>query len=171
MELRIRPATLPEIDRLEGDTLALDLFVEERPPRGLAGLVDWRLNGLLSDWLAGGEFDPAGETPLLFGGSTRIGVQRLCLLPLGRRSGLSAPMLPRMCDTFADVLARSGAQRIASAVPGVLASRATGEQAVEAWLAALGVHLPKVELTLLLPEPQVAVAARLGRSSGWYLRD
>lgn len=171
MELTLRPATLPEIDRLDGDTLALDLLVEERPPRGLAGLVDWRLNGLVSRWLTEGDFDPAGEDPLLFGGSPRLGTQRLFLLPLGQRSDLLTRRLPRICDNFADLLARSGARRIASAVPGAQIDGVADEQAVETWLAALSVHLPKVELTLLLPERLTALAARLARSSGWYVQD
>ena len=38
--------TSPEA--LSHDTLILGFFSDERPPKGYCGLVDWRLNGMIS---------------------------------------------------------------------------------------------------------------------------
>jgi len=171
VELRVRAASLDELDRLAGETLAVGLFAEDRPPRGLAGLVDWRLNGLLSDWLVDGRFTPGGDAPLLFAGSPRLGIGRLLVVPLGRRADCGPSQVPRICERFADLLARAGTARIAAEVPAVAAPEVTAEDAVEAWLAALAVHLPRVELTLLVRSPLDGVAVRLARASGWFIRE
>lgn len=39
-------------DALNHDTLILGFFSDERPPRGYCGLVDWRLNGIISTEIA-----------------------------------------------------------------------------------------------------------------------
>ena len=47
-------ASLLALDEHPADVLVLTAFADERPLPGLAGLVDWRLNGRLSDWMLGG---------------------------------------------------------------------------------------------------------------------
>lgn len=45
--MQITISTSP-IDKIASRNLALGLFSDERPPRGAGGLIDWRLNGLIS---------------------------------------------------------------------------------------------------------------------------
>lgn len=42
------PVRLRDLDAAVGDMVVVTLFDEDRPPRGLAGLLDWRMDGLLS---------------------------------------------------------------------------------------------------------------------------
>jgi hypothetical protein len=42
------PARMKDLESVSAEVLAFPLFEDERPPRGLAGLVDWRMDGLLS---------------------------------------------------------------------------------------------------------------------------
>lgn len=48
MELRFVSPELGELDRVGTEVLVAGLFSDERPPRGVAGLIDWRLAGRLS---------------------------------------------------------------------------------------------------------------------------
>jgi len=59
-------ADIRGLARLKVDGLALFLWSEQRPPTGTAGLVDWRLGGLLSQHLLSGWLRGAlGETTLV----------------------------------------------------------------------------------------------------------
>lgn len=48
MELRFVGPELAELDRVGAEVLVAALFRDERPPRGVAGLYDWRSAGRLS---------------------------------------------------------------------------------------------------------------------------
>lgn len=54
MELRFVAPDLAELDRVGMEVLAAALFSDERPPRGVAGLYDWRSAGKLSRLMHGG---------------------------------------------------------------------------------------------------------------------
>lgn len=48
MELRFVTPELRRLDEVPSEVLACGLFADERPHHGTAGLVDWRLSGLVS---------------------------------------------------------------------------------------------------------------------------
>lgn len=48
MELRFVTPELRRFDELQSEVLACGVFLDERPHHGTAGLVDWRLSGLVS---------------------------------------------------------------------------------------------------------------------------
>ena len=52
MKIKISTASPDALDR---ETLILGFFSDERPPRGYCGLVDWRLNGMISAEIAAGQ--------------------------------------------------------------------------------------------------------------------
>jgi hypothetical protein len=54
MELRFVAPDLRKLDDAGSEVLACGLFADERPPRGLAGLIDWRLAGQLSSLMMDG---------------------------------------------------------------------------------------------------------------------
>jgi hypothetical protein len=70
-------------DALNRDTLILGFFSDERPPRGYCGLVDWRLNGMISTAIARGRVSGDFLEKLLYAFPERIRVSRLLLLGLG----------------------------------------------------------------------------------------
>lgn len=59
----------PELARWDAaaaDGLVAWVFSDERPPRGAAGLLDWRLCGRVSRWILGGRLSAAPGEALLF---------------------------------------------------------------------------------------------------------
>ena len=76
-------------DALNRDTLILGFFSDERPPRGYCGLVDWRLNGMISTEIARGRVSGDFLEKLLYAFPKRIRISRLLLLGLGEISELT----------------------------------------------------------------------------------
>jgi len=76
-------------DTLNRDTLILGFFSDERPPRGYCGLVDWRLNGMISTEIAQGRVSGEYMEKLLYAFPKRIKTSRILLFGLGTRSELT----------------------------------------------------------------------------------
>ena len=54
MEVAFVAPELRRLDELTGEVLCCALFEDERPPLGVASLVDWRLGGALARQLVRG---------------------------------------------------------------------------------------------------------------------
>ena len=69
--------------------LALGIFEDEKPPRGICGFIDWRLNGMISREIKNkricGEFEEKIIIPFL----PRIGSEMLLLFGLGKVSDIN----------------------------------------------------------------------------------
>lgn len=122
MKIAFVPPDLRRLDQLRCDVLALSFFQGERPLRGAAGLVDWRLCGKLSRLLAGGRLSgTAGEVTLL-PPRPRLPFDKLLLLGLGARPDFDeAAYAEALRRTFAS-LSSMRTHSVAIALPG----RATG---------------------------------------------
>lgn len=93
MEVRFVPLELPRIDTLRLEAVFLPFFEDERPLRGAAGLLDWRLCGSLSRLLLDGRVDGArGEITLVLG-RARLPFDKVILVgegPMGTFDALAA---------------------------------------------------------------------------------
>src|SRR5215467_11849538 len=89
MALSVLPLELSRWDEVKRDCLVLPVFRDDRPLRGAAGLVDWRLCGRLSRLLKTNRAsaDP-GETILLPPGR-RLKFSRIMWFGLGDAKGYS----------------------------------------------------------------------------------
>ncbi len=88
MIVEVHELSLPGLDALAADGLALFIDQRERPLVGLAGLCDWRLCGHLSRVIATGFFGGNGGETLLMPTDGRLPVARLLAFGLGE-SGAS----------------------------------------------------------------------------------
>ena len=79
------PVSLRELDECRADMLALTLFNDVRPLRGLLGLVDWRMRGALSRWVQSGFVSGDWGERVLVPSQGRLVFPRLLLLGLGSR--------------------------------------------------------------------------------------
>jgi hypothetical protein len=86
MQIKI---TTESPDTLNREGLALGLFMDERPPRGACGLVDWRLNGLISREIAQGHISASFMEKTLIASPSRIPVSKILLLGLGTLSEIT----------------------------------------------------------------------------------
>ena len=75
------PATLEGLRQAPCDPLILAVRDDGRPLKGLTGLVDWRIGGLISDLVKEGAF--SHDHPVLRPSPTFLGCGRLLLWRLG----------------------------------------------------------------------------------------
>jgi hypothetical protein len=127
----------PELRRLESASVELSacsIWSDERPVRGFAGLVDWRLGGRISALLKSGFLrGDLGET-LIVPGKPHVPFEKVLVVGLGRRSD------------FNESVFRTGVLHIASALEGLRIRRAV----VELPGRANGAIEPEAAITLAL---------------------
>ncbi|MDP6943515.1 MAG: M17 family peptidase N-terminal domain-containing protein [Myxococcota bacterium] len=66
--------------------LVLTAFSDERPLSGLSGLVDWRLGGVLSDWLINGFATGRANERVLYPSQGRLSQRFVLWIGLGPRA-------------------------------------------------------------------------------------
>jgi hypothetical protein len=115
MELRFVPPELRRLDETSVELCACTIWSDERPVRGFAGLLDWRLGGRLSALLkAGFVRGELGET-LLVPGKPHLPFEKVLVVGLGARSA------------FGDGAFRETVVRVARALEGLRVRRAVVE--------------------------------------------
>jgi hypothetical protein len=157
------------VERSRAEVAAIPLFSGERPLRGAAGRLDWRLCGRLSDLVVGGRLaGERGEAALIasFGG---LRARLLLVLGAGERAAFDA----RSIEVFAaEAVARGIALRAGSlALPGAdaLADVTGHDQRLAALLSgaaravAAAPRPVSVEVRLLVPEEEETRAAEMLR--------
>jgi hypothetical protein len=115
--MKIKISTPASPDALDHETLILGFFSDERPPRGYCGLVDWRLNGMISSEIAGGRISGSFLEKLACAFPKRIHVSRLLLFGLGALSELTYDRLYNAGYEMAVTVNGLGATDIAFPIP------------------------------------------------------
>jgi hypothetical protein len=158
IELDTEPA-----ERARADLLVAPFFAGDRPLRGAASRIDWRLCGHLSAMLARGAFEGAPEDVVLVPTGSRLRAPRTLLLGLGPRESFA----PRALRASARVaVARAAALRsgiVALALPSEADSGLPAERAAAAALIGAGEALQERPFPLrlrLVLEPAAASRAR-----------
>jgi hypothetical protein len=134
MEIHFLPPELRRLDEASVELCACTLWSDERPLRGLAGLLDWRLGGRLSALLKSGFVTGDAGEALLVPGKPHVPFEKVLVLGLGARSG------------FGDGVFRSTVLHLARALEGLRVRRAV----VELPGRAAGLIDPEHAISLLL---------------------
>jgi hypothetical protein len=144
VDLKFTSPDLRRLDLFVGEVLVLPVLEGERPPRGLAGLVDYRLAGALSRALSDGSFSGALGQLHELSPRPRLAFDRALLLGSGKAEEFNPPVLAGLLDLLTDHLRARGTRRVVLELPG----RARG-----------------------LIEPELAVDLLLDRTEGEALFD
>lgn len=170
MKVRLAQPRLEALDELDvgvpGDRphgvscLVLTCFADDRPLRGLTGLVDWRLNGQLSRLLQRGFIDGHYQEVMLTPIAGRLPFDRLLLVGMGRRAEFHAQRFEDTCRFCFRTLVSLHVLRFAMALPGRVGLDVGLRQALAGWRRALAEsfapeYLAGLEVTILeTPEVQ-----------------
>ncbi len=87
MDLRFLPPELRRLDEASVELCACTIWSDERPLRGFAGLVDWRLGGRLSALAKSGFVTGEKGEAVLLQGKPHVPFEKVLVLGLGARSG------------------------------------------------------------------------------------
>jgi len=107
------------IDVLNYDVLTLGFFSDERPPRGYCGLVDWCLNGMISNLIAKGNIEGAFMEKVLISPNLRIPSSKILLIGLGDMAHLTYEKLYTAGHTISKTLSEIKCDDFAFEIPGI----------------------------------------------------
>jgi len=86
--------------------LALGVFADEKPPRGICGFIDWRLNGMISREIKQGRIGGEFEEKIIIPFPRRVGSEILLLFGLGSSSDLNYDKIYNAAYLVAKVIDR-----------------------------------------------------------------
>jgi leucyl aminopeptidase len=133
-QIAFLPVDLGRWDRcLGGDALVVPLWTDVRPLRGAAGLLDWRLNGRLSQLLREGRVEGATGEKLLFV-TSRVPWRRVLTVGVGATTSFSEDAFRASLGAVLDAFRGLGIQSVGLAPPGRDMDRITPERALRVLL-------------------------------------
>ena len=119
LEITTHELGFDPLDSLPGlDSLCVFVGEDERPLRGAAGFLDWRMSGSFSRVLVSGFFVGTPGDTLLIPTNGQIAIPRVFAIGLGRAQGLTEEALAAALRTAAQVLGKARAQAVALELPG-----------------------------------------------------
>ncbi len=157
MNIQFAEPTLESLDALQAECLLLTSFIDDRPLRGLAGHVDWRLCGRLSGYMQADFVDlELGRALLLPLPGVRLPQRLLMLVGMGRRAEFDGTRFDAVCAATFRHLAGLRQRSVAMALPGRIGLDVALRAAIQGLGQAMARHLPPedilaLELTLLEP--------------------
>ncbi len=114
-ELHFVEPDLRALDATSAEVIACAIWSDERPMRGLAGLLDWRLAGKLSALAKSGFIVGEADEVVLVPGRPQLPFEKVLVLGLGARS------------SFGDGVVRRTLARLVSSLEGLKVKRALVE--------------------------------------------
>ena len=131
MALTVLPLDLARWDETARDCLVLPVFRDDRPLRGAAGLVDWRLCGRLSRLIkATRATADRGETMMMPPGR-RLKFKRVLWFGLGDAKGYTEDRFRKDLAWIAEVVAKAGVADWTLQMPGRASGLIGARRAIE----------------------------------------
>lgn len=138
MEIRFLPPELRRLDEANVELCACTIWSDERPLRGLAGLLDWRLGGRLSALVKSGFVTGEAGEALLVPGKPHVPFEKVLVLGLGARSGFGDGAFRRAVLHAARALEGLRVRRAVVELPGRGGDVIDPEQAITLMLECVG---------------------------------
>lgn len=109
--------TLSSAD-IDADIIALTFFEDERPLRGHAGKLDWRMNGAISRLILDGTATGKEGETIVISTDNRIRSPWLLLFGLGESRFFEPGKFQRFLESFIKTFSKLNLSRIAVTIPG-----------------------------------------------------
>jgi hypothetical protein len=109
------------LDGIEAELVVAGFFVQDRPLRGGAGRVDWRLCGMISELLASGKVSAERGSAMLIAAPGAFKAPRILLLGMGDRADFALTAAQDVMRKAMERCIALGVRRIAFAPLGIAA--------------------------------------------------
>ena len=100
-------------DRMEGEVAAVFFFEDDRPLHGSASLLDWRLNGKLTELLLSGNVSGRLGEAVIVKNNGKLDAEWALFLGGGKRSRLSKAVWERLLKKGIKLCQKAGFERVA----------------------------------------------------------
>jgi len=111
----VRVLDLPA-DKMDGEVIVAFIFTDQKPVRGAAALLDWRLNGILTRNLLEGTLDGVIGQRLVVMGGHRVNADWVMFFGCGTAQSLDAIQLENLLGQILVLLQQAGFRRVALAI-------------------------------------------------------
>jgi hypothetical protein len=138
MEMRFVPRDTRRMEDAAAEVCACTIWSDERPVRGFAGQLDWRMGGRLSAMLKSGFMRGERGELLLVPGRPHVPFEKVVVLGLGPRTGFGDGAFRDALAHIARTLEGMRVRRAVVELPGRGADAIDPEHAMELALEAAG---------------------------------
>lgn len=152
MDIRFLSPDIRRLDDANVELCACGIWSDERPVRGFAGLLDWRLGGRLSALLAAGFATGAAGEALLVPGKPHLPYEKVLVVGLGARGGFGEDAFRHAVTRIATALEGMHVRRAVVELPGRSGGAIDPEQAISLTLECLGAS-PEHDAWWLVEDP------------------
>lgn len=118
MDLRVMPPELQRLDETRVELCACAIWSDQRPARGLAALLDWRMGGALSALMKSGVLRGDLGEALLSPGKPVLAFEKVLVLGLGPRAAFGEDVFRNVLDRLATALEGLRVRRAIVELPG-----------------------------------------------------
>jgi hypothetical protein len=158
VELKFLPPQLRKLDLAGTEVLIAAICSDERPPHGVAGLVDWRLAGRLSALLKQGFATGEVGEVLLIPGKPKLPFDKIVLFGIGRGADFNEQVFRAVVERILKTLEGLRARTAVVQLPGRHIDAIAPERAADVLLERAGGNPQHDVWTLLEPnEAQRAI--------------
>jgi hypothetical protein len=106
-----------DIDKVDTEAIVLLFFNDEKPLKGAAGLIDWRMNGTISDLIFKDKINGREGESILIVPKKRIRGKKILMIGLGDSSTFSGNSLEKTAGNAISQLAKIGVKKFHLAIP------------------------------------------------------
>lgn len=159
MELRFIPPDLRQLDLMVSEVLAVPLAVDERPPQGTAGLVDYRLAGKLSKVIISGALTGGLGEKVLIPGRPKLTFDKVLVYGCGELDAFNPQVFHRLIELLLSTLQDMDVRRAVVELPGRATGRVSPEEAVQIVLEK-ATKYPSLDTWTLVDTPEAQRAAK-----------
>lgn len=131
LDLRFVASDLRRLDEISAEVVACGVFRDERPFRGMAGLLDWRLAGRLSRLARQGFLVGEVGELLAVPVRSRLSFDKLLIFGLGPRDAFGDRSYQQVLDRAVDALRGLHVKRAVLELPGRGTEAISAEHAAE----------------------------------------
>lgn len=138
MEFHFVTPHLRQLDNIGAELIACCVWEDERPLRGLAGLLDWRLCGRLSRLAKGGFLRGESGEVVFLPGRPRLAFEKVLVFGLGPTTAFTDGVFKEQIKGLLRALEGLNVRRAVVELPGRAASLVEPERAAEVVLECAG---------------------------------
>jgi hypothetical protein len=142
-------ADLPALDSVCDDAMVALIYADEKPPRGLAGLIDWRTDAAISRMAAGGRINGEYGECVLFSTNNRTACGFILFFGLGRKRELTLERLRNAAAIVGSKLHKANVKRFALGLPPADEDRIAWPEALAIFLGAIAEAGPWESVTII----------------------